>query len=170
MKFARKFVTLLFLVGGVATLHADAPVTTASASDLQARGAQIQQQIANDYRYVMAMQARARSEKDEIKLNCVNDKLIQIKVEMNIADAADQQLQSQIADGSRADGDGSFAQLSSAGVSVHQLRQAAGACVGQVDLENEQSDSSTHPVFPDDPTVIPFGEYVEAPAYASPFN
>ena len=117
------------------------------------------------------MQAKARSQKDVIKLNCVNDKLIQIKAEMNIADSAEQQVRVEAATGDRATTATTFTQLQEASASIHGLRQDAAACLGQVELSSDQlGATSSHPYFPDDPLVIPFDVYVEPPVYASPFN
>src|SRR5437763_3649374 len=89
MKITSKIVPVLLLFGSIATLRADTPASPAVAtlpSDYVARAVTIRQQIQTDYRYVVFLQAKARREKDVIKLNCVNDKLILLKAEQNIAD------------------------------------------------------------------------------------
>jgi hypothetical protein len=167
MKIAWKITPLLLLVGGMATLRADTPApAVANQTDYTAQAAQIRQQIQTDARYVLYLQALAHKQKDVIKLNCVNDKLILIKGEQNVADSANDQLQSPGEDHSEP-----FARLQRAGESAHNLRQEAAACVGETELSKQESGGEfSHPEFVDDPTLIPFAEYVEPPAFASPFN
>jgi hypothetical protein len=40
------------------------------------------------YRHVVAVKEKAAKQKDVIKLTCVNDRLVQLKAQMNIADQA----------------------------------------------------------------------------------
>jgi hypothetical protein len=168
MKIASKITAILFLVGGiagVATLYAD---TSSKPGDVSSRVAAVQTQLTTDYHSVVELQLKARQQKDLIKLNCVNDLLVQAKAEFNIADAAIQELQG---GGTAGDQDGLLSKLDAAALAMHNLRQQGGACVGDVELSKVQSDAtSTHPIFPDDPTVIPFSLYLEAPVYASPYN
>jgi hypothetical protein len=167
----RKIAPVVFLVSGIATLHADTPGPDQTVGELQIHATEMAEQIKGDYQAVIAMQARARRQKDVIKLNCVNDKLIQIKAEMNIADSADQQLRVELSVGTKTTRRAAYGELRDAGMSIHDLRQQAAACLGQIELGNEeQGATSTHPAFPDDPSVIPFDVYVEPPAYASPYN
>jgi hypothetical protein len=149
------------------TLRADtAPVAAVGQTDFAARAAEIRQQIQKDARHVLYLQAEARKQKDVIKLNCVNDKLILIKAEENIADSVSAQLESSIDDRSAV-----LSELQRAGESVRVLRQEAAACLGEMELYKQESGGEfSHPQFPDDPTVVPFGDYAEPPAYASPFS
>jgi hypothetical protein len=166
MKNAWKIASVLALVGGMATLRADTPAPAVADQDYSVQASQIRQQIVNDGRYVLYLQAVARKQQDVIKLNCVNDKLILLKAEQNVADGANEQLQTPGSDHTEA-----FAQLQRAGDNSHTLRQEAAACVGETELSKQESGGEfSHPDFLDDPTNIPFGEYVEPPVYASPFN
>jgi hypothetical protein len=169
MRITRKIVPAIVIFGSIAALRADTPMLPGQSvpADYLVRMTQIHEQIDGDYRYVLALQAKARREKDIIKLNCVNDKLILVKAEQNIADSASAQLQ--VAQG--ADRATLFDDLSRAGDSVRNLRQQAGACVGELELTKQESGGQfTKPEFPDDPTTVPFDVYTEPPAYASPFN
>lgn len=167
MKIAWKIASVLVLVGGMATLRADTPAPAqADQTDYSAQAAEIRQQIVTDGRYVLYLQTVARKQRDVIKLNCVNDKLILIKATQNVADTANEQLQTPGGDHAEA-----FGELKKAGESARTLREEAAACVGETELSKQESGGEfTHPIFPDDPTSIPFGDYVEPPAYASPFN
>src|SRR5689334_13994747 len=65
-----------------------------SAAALQPRALLLHEQMRGDARHVMYLQQIAKKEKDVIKLNCVNDKLVQIKPQMNMADAAESEMTS----------------------------------------------------------------------------
>ncbi len=172
MKILRKIQPVLILVGVVgsaATLRADNSQAHGSSTELNARAAEVEKAIKSEYGEVLGMLAEARKAQDVIKLTCVEDKLIQIKAEMNIADTANQQVDVEGDVGSK-NRDNALAQLVAAQSSIHDLYTESQACLGKVELSQGNWSTSTHPYFPDDPTVIPFGSYVEPPAYASPFN
>ncbi len=177
MKNAKKIALVLSVVGvgglGIATLYADSPLGSLSgknSTEANSRAAEIEHQIKSDFHDIVLMQAESRRLKDVIKLNCVNDKLILVKAEMNIADAARQQVQVEISVGSKPDRESWFSQLVASETRIRDLRQEADACLGKFELAKESGSTYTHPDFPDDPSVIPFDIYTEPPAYASPFN
>jgi len=73
----------------------------------------------------------SREEKDVVKLNCVNEKLTQIKGLLKVAEQADISLQEAVArrdDSAQAD----LAKVGMAKGKVDQLRTEAEACVGQL--------------------------------------
>lgn len=73
----------------------------------------------------------SRAEKDVVKLNCVNEKLTQVKGLLKVAEQADISLQEAIArrdESAEAD----FAKIGMAKGKVDQLRVEAEACVGQL--------------------------------------
>jgi len=135
-----------------------------------------QQKQANDYvEKMQRVEARvsklaksAREDKDLIKLNCVNDKLLQIKGTMRLAD---QMLSSLSAAAARADNEAAsheFAKLTIAYQKVTVLGQDAEACVGEevayvgqtrvtvdVDPEVDQQGDPTVEPAPPLPTVRP---------------
>jgi hypothetical protein len=176
MKIARKIAVLLLFFGSMTALRADTPLLPGGTSgngrsvELQMKAAEVTRQIQADYRYTLSLQSQARRQKDVIKLNCVNDKLIQIKAEMNIGESANSQLEVAVSTNS-GDRQTAFTELQAAGNSVRDLRQQAAACLGEAELTKQESGGTyTHPNFPDDPTIIPFDVYTEPPVYASPFN
>jgi hypothetical protein len=137
-----------------------------SLADLQVRVHALHEQTRADSRHVAYLQQIARKEKNVIKLNCVNDKLVQIKPQMNIADAAESELQ--MMDATRAI---SFETIAVAAESVHRLREEADQCIGETIVTGgESSNSFTGPQAPDDPTRGYSGNRLEPPSYASPFN
>ena len=80
---------------------------------------------------VLGRLEEARGEKDIVKLNCVNEKLTQIKGLLKVAEQADISLQEAVA---RKDegADSDFAKVGIARGKVDQLRVEAEECVGQL--------------------------------------
>ena len=140
---------------------------TMSLADLQMRTHQLHEQTRADARHVQHLQQIARKEKDIIKLNCVNDKLVQLKPEMNIADAAEAQLEVS-RDTERM---AIFTSISQAAETVRRLREEADQCIGEpITTGSESSNSFTGPDAPDDPTKGMDNPEIEPPGYASPYN
>ena len=138
---------------------------TLSLPDMQLRVRQLHEQTRADARHIQHLQQIARKEKDIIKLNCVNDKLVQVKPQMNIADTAE-------LDGAR-DGErmSVFETISQAAENVRRLREEADQCIGEpIAQGSESSNSFTGPQIPDDPGKGFSGGPIEPPVYASPFN
>ena len=116
---------------------------------------------------------KAREDKDIIKLNCVNDKLIQIKGNMNLAEQTRDALKTAAAtndDGSR---NHEFAKLTITYQKVTVLGQEAEACIGediafvgqtQVDVEVDPDITKEDPTEEPDPPLP-----VVRPPIASPF-
>lgn len=137
-----------------------------SLADLQTRVNMLREQTRNDARHIQHMQAVARREKDIIKLNCVNDKLVQVKPQMNIADAAAAEL------GSSREGERviAFESITQAAENIRRLREEADQCIGEpITSGGDSSNSYTGPGATDDPTKG-WGHPIEPPGYASPFN
>src|SRR5262245_55999688 len=139
-------------------------------ADLQVRAHLMQEQTRADARHVMYLQQIAKKEKDVIKLNCVNDKLVQIKPQMNMVDAGVSDLGS-ASDATRM---AAFGNISQSSENVRRLREEADQCIGEsiAQGDSESSNSFTGPNAPDDPTkgANSHGGGLEAPGYASPFN
>jgi hypothetical protein len=135
--------------------------------DVRARVAALREQTRSDARHIQHLQQLARGEKDVIKLNCVNDKLVQVKPQMNMADLRELELGS----ASEADRMSLFESISQAADNVHRLREEADQCIGEPVTfgGGESSNSFTGPPVPDDPGKGGPAE-IEPPGYASPFN
>ena len=128
---------------------------------------QLQTQARNDVRHVVHLQQIARNEKSVIKLNCVNDKLVQIKPQLNMTDRASEELSISTQFGGLA----SYQQAVISAENVHRLREEADQCIGEaITTSGESSNSYSGPNAPDDP----FRGYgrggLEPPIYASPYN
>jgi hypothetical protein len=121
---------------------------------------------------VVELQGLARKQKDVIKLNCVNDKLLQVKQLLNIAESARTDMVESIAQQSDDGRYHHFGQITIASEKVSSLRDEAEACIGEelIFLGPTQIDVD-EPEIPDDPTQDDFLQppEVEPPAYSSPY-
>lgn len=153
---------------GQASASAAAEVSvTLSLADMQLRVRQLSEQTRAHARHIQHLQQIARREKDVIKLNCVNDKLVQVKPQMNIADASAAELES-AHDVERA---ALFDGILDAAEAVRHLREEADQCIGEpVTSGGDSSNSFDGPDVPDDPTRGFEGGDLEPPGYASPYN
>jgi hypothetical protein len=133
-------------------------------AELLAKANATGEQIRGDYLHVLHLQQLARKQKDIIRLNCINDKLVQIKPHMNIEERDAQELQGGVVSG------GIVEEIRISGENVHYLREQADQCAGEPSLSTEQTNSWTHPTAPDDPFQKPWDTIIEPPAYASPFS
>jgi hypothetical protein len=168
-----KYGPLLAIFLSVTALRADnlsvKPASRTNAQ-MQAEASRIEAQLKVDYRELLQLQETARKQKDVIKLNCVNSRMIQVKAHMNLAESTAQQLQTAIEANSE-NRQELFAKLSSSYDAVARLRDEARACVGESEMFRQESGVEvTAPDLPDDPTTeSPFDTEIEPPAYASPF-
>ncbi len=124
--------------------------------------------------HVNKMAGKARSDKDIIKLNCVNDKLIQIKGHLNLAERGSDSLK--VATQRRDDGarNHEFAKLTITYQKVVVLGQEAEACIGEdisfvgatkVEVEMDKDIPQEDPTITPLPTVGP----IALPPIASPY-
>jgi hypothetical protein len=176
MRNVSKLLSVLAFLCGAAVLHADTapaapPPVTLSDAEMTTRALGLQSQIQEDNRRVLFLREQAKKSKDVIKLSCVNDKLVQIKAQMNIADATNDQLQGALTKGGD-DRQALYSQYASTAEAIKHLREEAAVCVGEPELfKQEGGGSFTHPDIPDDPTHSPvFSGELEPPAYASPYR
>lgn len=142
-----------------------------SVTDMNLRAVGIDAQVKDDNRHVLHLQAVARKQKDVIKLNCINDKLVQIKAQMNIFDGIHSTLTGALTSGSD-ERYALFAEVIKAGENIKHLREESDVCAGEPELFKQESRNEVHhPLIPDDPaTSDPFTQGVEPPGYASPFR
>ena len=144
-----------------------------SLPEMVERAATFELQIKGDLRHVLHLQTKARQEKDVIKLNCINDKLVQLKAQVNIFDAEHASLKGELESaGPLDDKQTVFAGLTSTREAIKSLRVEADVCVGEPELFKQESSSEVkRPDILDDPGATdPFHPNAfEPPAYASPF-
>jgi hypothetical protein len=127
-------------------------------------------------RRVIKLQQAARKQKDVIKLNCVNDKLLQVKQLLNIAESASNDLVEAVA----AENEGAryhqYSQITISHEKVTVLRDEAEACIGEelIFLGPTEVEVDAPPIV-DDPTAEdPFNvddmpADVDWPDMASPY-
>jgi hypothetical protein len=135
--------------------------------DLSARVRLLREQTRADARHIQHQQQVARREKNIIKLNCVNDKLVQVKPQMNMADSSEAELGA----GRERERIVAFEGIAQAAENIRRLREEADQCIGEPSSTGgDSSNSFTGPLAPDDPTHG-FGHHpIEPPGYASPYN
>ena len=143
-----------------------------SSEDMKTQVTSMTAQAASDAHHVEQLRITARKQKDVIKLNCVNDKYLQIKSLLNLMDEASARLEVAILG---KDEDARYHEYTMFTVSaekVRGLRGEADGCVGEeLTYLGETVVDVKKPEIPDDPTNDnPFENVIEPPAYASPFD
>ncbi len=181
MRLLAKFFTVLVAVGGVTALHADtAPGgpgqkdakdkdPNLSPAEMATRTAKIRTGILDDSRRVLYLRAQAKKQKDVIKLSCVNDKIVQLKAQMNISQLTGDQLDLAI-ENEHETRKMLFIEFRTTAEAISRLREEASTCIGEPELYKQESGIVvTEPDIIDDPNHDPFDLDVEPPAYASPY-
>lgn len=120
------------------------------------------------------LQQQARESRDIIKLNCVNDKLLQVKQLLNIADSARASLGEAIAGHNEGDRYHQYTVITVSSEKARGLRDEAEACIGEeLVFSGRASIDVDAPDIADDPTrTDPFALAsfdIERPSYATPF-
>jgi hypothetical protein len=141
---------------------------SASLEDMVAKATAIREQVVSDLDHVQGLQRVARKEKDVIKLNCVNERLLEIKPLANLVEQRQGELPSAHADDQAA----VFTEIQQSGDASRKAREAADQCIGQpVISASDSANSFTHPDGLNTTSDDPSSETIlEAPAYASPYN
>jgi len=179
MKSLRKIAIISALLAGAVVEAQNAPkAKPLNPSEMRETADTIKKQIDGDHRHVLHLQALARKEKDVIKLTCINDKLVQLKAQMNLFDTSSLAL-----DGATGADDASvtlviFNDIEKAGEDVKKLRGEADGCAGELEMYKQESKSDVDRPELDDPTDgEPFndpeqlGEVdVDVPGYATPYR
>ncbi len=125
-------------------------------------------------RRVVELQQIARKQKDVIKLNCVNDKLLQVKQLLNIAESSRNNLIEAIAGQDEGERYHQYSQITISYEKVNVLRDEAEGCIGEELIFLGPTDVDVAgPDIIDDPTQTdPFDvgdPGMERPGYASPY-
>jgi hypothetical protein len=88
---------------------------------------------------VLTKLEEARNTKDVVKLNCVNEKLTQIKGLLRISEQADVSLQESVAKKESATAEHEFTKVGIARQKVDQLRAEAEECIGQLAFRTDEN-------------------------------
>ena len=122
---------------------------------------------------VVELQQLARKQKDVIKLNCVNDKLLQVKQLLNIAEAGRTDMIESIAQQDNEGTSHQFNQISIAKEKTDGLHGEAEGCIGEELVFLGPTEVVVDdPGLQDDPTApdaFDWDDIIEPPGYASPF-
>lgn len=150
--------------------------------EMSAKATELIKAMEGTHRAVLEMQAAAKQAKDVIKLNCVNENLLAVKQLLNIADAAENELDEAIARGDRSEEVHQFGQITIASEKSSAARDEAQGCLGEeLHFVGKNDIVVTGPAIRNDPThdgdlghpggQDPFGVSVplEDPVFASPF-
>ena len=117
---------------------------------------------------------QARSEKDIVKLNCVNEKVNQVRGLLKVTEQSEADIKEANARREDEQAQHAFTKVGIAGKKVAQLRQDAEQCIGQLAYFNDektQVDVEIPPGLPsDDPTTaVASPSIINRPAPASGF-
>lgn len=189
------FVTLVLgAVTALAQPDAAAPVGNGSGSsapapkvagpstmaELATRTEIMSAQMQADYQQALRLKDVAKKQKDVIKLNCVNDHLVEMKAQLNLADAAKAKLTSTGGDGNAKvspETSAVFELYSAKAESIREQREQSAACIGVEISKQDTGLEVSAPDVTDDPNdVDPYGGtdlpgvVIEPPGYASAFN
>jgi len=156
------------------------PTAEMSPDEMVKESDRLKKAMQDHLKRVVALQQMARKQKDVIKLNCVNDKLLQIKQLTNIADNSLTNMHEAIAQEDDASRYHEFGRLVISEQQIGALVGEAEACIGeelvflgptQVTVEEPEE-----PMDPDDPPSDGLdgggldGGDIEEPSFSSPFS
>jgi hypothetical protein len=116
-------------------------------------------QMRGTLKVVLAKLEEARNTKDVVKLNCVNEKLTQVKGLLRISEQSDVALQEAIAKKDQTTADHEYTKVSIAQSKVGQLRGEAEQCIGQLAFRTDEN-LSVEVVVPSD---LPGGDPTNPP-------
>lgn len=166
-------IAFLTVIGAVTALSAAPEGPRLSAAEMSAKAQALVARQEEDYRQLLALKEKAKKQRDVIKLNCVNDKLVQVKAQMNIGEGQKTRLDAAISADRGAEASTLIEELKATADRVSRIRDEAVTCLGEPELFKQESGIQVEkPEIPDDPTVIDPTNVVdiEPPGYASPFN
>jgi hypothetical protein len=116
-------------------------------------------QMRGTLKVVLGKLEEARNTKDVVKLNCVNEKLTQVKGLLRISEQSDVALQESIAKKDSTTADHEYTKVSIAQSKVEQLRGEAEQCIGQLAFRTDEN-LSVEVVTPSD---LPGGDPTNPP-------
>jgi hypothetical protein len=188
MKFLSKLAIGSLIVGASASLIYAAPGDDDSTTDvtISAQGAkqanlspeemttssnELMANMRSMLRHVTQLHEKASKDKDIIKLNCVNDKLMPLKAQVNLAEASHHSIEIAISSSDDKGRYDAYAELIIDHDKVKDLRDEADACVGDaltyIGKTDVQVTGPTNPIVPGDGVFDPG---IEPPTYRTPFD
>ncbi len=162
----RQLIALALLIGGVAIAQGaaqpeDKGTATPPAQSEKTEGSNLSDpekirrsaeavgKMRGALKTVLVKLEEARNSKDVVKLNCVNEKLTQIKGLLRISEQSDIALQESVAKKESATAEHEYTKVSIAVVKVNQLSAEAEECIGQLAFRTDEN-ATTEVEEPDD--------------------
>ncbi len=144
-----------------------------SPAEMQLKSREAVDAMGVDQARVISLRDQARKAKDVIKLNCVNDKLAQIRELLKIVETSMTELAVAISSADEAERYHRYTMVVISGEKVRGLRDEAEGCIGEeIDYLGPLDVGVDQPAIPDDPTQddpLDGADDIEPPGYASPF-
>jgi hypothetical protein len=120
-------------------------------------------QMQGTLKAVLGKLEEARNTKDVVKLNCVNEKLTQVKGLLRISEQSDVALQEAVAKKDQPTADHEYTKVTIAQSKVEQLRTEAEQCIGQLAFRTDEN-LSVEVLVPSD---LPGGDPTNPPSPAA---
>jgi len=120
-------------------------------------------QMQATYKAVLGKLEEARNTKDVVKLNCVNEKLTQVKGLLRISEQSDVALQEAVAKKDEPTADHEYTKVTIAQSKTEQLRTEAEQCIGQLAFRTDEN-LSVEVLVPSD---LPGGDPTNPPSPAA---
>jgi hypothetical protein len=124
------------------------------------RSAAAVSQMRATLKVVLSKLEDARNTKDVVKLNCVNEKLTQVKGLLRISEQSDVALQEAVAKKDQTSADHEYTKVTIAQSKVEQLRGEADQCIGALAFRTDENLTVDVVV----PTDLPGGDPTNPPA------
>ena len=145
--------------------------STVSGQDMVRQGKEYRTNMDKVLAELQTMVEQSRKQKDVIRLNCVMDKLAQVKVSMNIADEAVQKLQEGVARNDDGSSFHEYTRITIVNQKVQVLQNEGQTCVGAelnyIGATRVEVEAPELPAGVTDPSLDPAP--LERPPVASPF-
>ncbi|HJX65252.1 MAG TPA: hypothetical protein VJ860_15025 [Polyangia bacterium] len=145
--------------------------STVSGQDMIRQGKEYRTNMDKVLAELQTMGEGARKQKDVIRLNCVMDKLAQVKVSMNIADEAIQKLQEAVTRNDDGSSFHEYTRITIVNQKVQVLQNEGQTCVGAelnyIGATRVEVDAPDLPAGVTDPSLDPAP--LERPPVASPY-
>jgi hypothetical protein len=118
------------------------------------RSAEALTKMRGSLKSVLVKLEEARNSKDVVKLNCVNEKLTQIKGLLRISEQSDIALQEAVAKKEASSAEHEYTKVSIAVVKVNQLTAEAEECIGQLAFRTDENGTTEV----EEPSDLPKGD------------
>ncbi len=160
----RQLMMMALALAGLAIAQAPAPADAPDASKVPdpekvRLSSEAVTKMRGSLKDVLAKLEEARSIKDVVKLNCVNEKLTQVKGLLRISETSDVALQEAVAKRETATAEHEFTKVAIARTKVEQLHAEAEECIGQLAFRTDENLA----VEVETPEYLPAGDLTSVP-------